>query len=39
MKSIEKIETSEKVESINLNVLLQEDEYNVELILYSNNII
>lgn len=39
MNSIEKIETSEKEESININVFLQEDEYNVELILYSNNII
>ena len=39
MNSIENIETSEKEESINLNVLFQEDEYNVELILYSNNII
>ena len=39
MNSIENIETSEKEESINLNVLFQEDEYNVELILYRNNII
>ena len=39
MNSIEKIETSEKEESININVFLQQEEYNVELILYSNNIV
>lgn len=39
MNTIETVEASEKVESINSNVLFQEDEYNIELILYSNNII
>ena len=39
MNTIETVEASEKVESINSNVVFQEDEYNIELILYSNNII
>ena len=39
MNTIETVEASEKVESINSNVVFQEDEYNIELNLYSNNII